>query len=73
MSIMNYRCLECGKEFAKIILNPDSAPRSCPVCKAADPVEVGPAFRQDTASLEQMMCSTCDSCSDSSCNVAASS
>jgi putative FmdB family regulatory protein len=73
MSIMNYRCLACGKEFAKIILNLDNAPRSCPVCQAADPVEVGPAFRQDASSLERVMCSSCDVCGDSSCDAAASS
>lgn len=73
MSVINYRCLECGKEFAKIVLKPDNAPRSCPVCRAAGPVELGPAFHQDTTSLERTMCSTCDSCGDGSCSVTASS
>lgn len=73
MPILNYRCQECGKEFAKILLNPDSAPKRCPVCGAAGPVELGPAFRQDTLSLERTMCMSCDSCDDSTCGISPSS
>ncbi|MBI5248969.1 MAG: hypothetical protein HY912_05690 [Desulfomonile tiedjei] len=73
MPILSYRCKECGKEFAKILLNPNRPPRSCPVCGAAEPEELGPAFSQDMISLERMMCSSCDSCGDSSCGVAPAS
>jgi putative FmdB family regulatory protein len=73
MPILNYKCHECGKEFAKILLNPDDAPRSCPVCGSLDPAEAGQAFSQDASSTERMMCTSCDSCGDTLCGIPSSS
>ena len=73
MPILKYKCQACGKEFAKILLNPDSAAKSCPVCGAEELVESGAAFHQDRSSAERMMSISCDSCGDNMCGVAPSS
>ena len=40
MPILNYKCTQCGKEFAKILMSLENAPKNCPVCDAEDLVEV---------------------------------
>jgi putative FmdB family regulatory protein len=72
MPILNYRCRECGKEFAKILMNDNNAPRSCPVCGAPEPIEEGPAFSQDASATERMLCTSCDSCADTLCGISSS-
>jgi putative FmdB family regulatory protein len=74
MPILNYKCRECGKEFAKIFFTDTNAPRECPVCRAAGLQELGPAFNPDRRSREQMVCVSCDTCGkEGSCTIAPSS
>lgn len=63
MPITKYRCKDCGKEFAKIVINPEKAPLECPVCGAAEPREIGAAFNPEPALAERLSCVSCDSCS----------
>ncbi|MGB6064629.1 MAG: zinc ribbon domain-containing protein [Desulfomonilaceae bacterium] len=74
MPILNYKCRECGKEFAKIFFAEEDAPRECPVCHAEGPEELGPAFNQDRESLKRLLCVSCETCGDEgSCSEAPSS
>ncbi|MEI8182870.1 MAG: FmdB family zinc ribbon protein [Desulfomonile sp.] len=66
MPILKYKCNECGKEFTKIFVNPEKAPRECPVCGSANPEEVGAAFNAEDKSLDRFFCVSCDSCGDES-------
>ncbi len=70
MPILKYRCLACGKEFPKIVITPEKAPRKCLVCGAETIKEVGEAFTNRAGSLERFFCQSCDSCSgDISCGI----
>jgi putative FmdB family regulatory protein len=74
MPIVNYKCRECGKEFAKIFFTEGDAPRECPVCHATGLEELGPAFNADRATLERVMGVSCEACGDGgSCSTAPSS
>lgn len=74
MPILNYKCRECGKEFAKIFFAEGNAPRECPVCRASRLEELGAAFNPDRGSLERQMCASCETCGDEgACAVAPSS
>jgi len=74
MPILKYRCAQCGKEFAKILVNTGNAPKQCPVCSAPSPVEIGEAFTYDATSLNRYACDSCDSCGvEASCQAARSS
>jgi putative FmdB family regulatory protein len=64
MPIPKYRCRECGKEFAKIFINPENAPKQCPVCFAIEPEYLGPAFESDLSQLQRLSCASCDSCGE---------
>lgn len=67
MAVMNYKCAECGKEFAKLLLSPLHAPSKCPVCGKEDVREMGPAFVEDGTVLKRALCSSCDTCGDTAC------
>ncbi len=67
MSVMNYKCGECGKEFAKLLLSPVHVPKKCPVCGNEDVRELGKAFVEDATVLKRAMCSSCDTCGDTAC------
>ncbi len=74
MPSVNYRCRECGKEFAKIFFEERNAPRECPVCRATELEELGPAFKTDRASLARAMGMSCEACGEEgSCSTAPSS
>lgn len=62
MPILKYNCTHCGKEFAKIFLNPEDAPRKCPVCGTEHLVELGDAFSYDEKSLNRYACVSCETC-----------
>ncbi|MGC8660004.1 MAG: FmdB family zinc ribbon protein [Desulfomonilaceae bacterium] len=65
MPILNYLCEDCGKEFAKIFVDVENAPKQCPVCKSDRLVERGDAFRADPGLFTRLTsesCDTCDSC-----------
>jgi len=64
MPILKYRCTGCGKEFAKIVFDPDKFPRSCPVCGTGNPEEVGDAFGDAEYALKRPACVSCDTCGD---------
>jgi putative FmdB family regulatory protein len=64
MPITNYKCEGCGNEFAKIILDLKQVPKTCPVCGAESPLEVGPAFTPDLAQMNRALCGSCDSCAE---------
>jgi putative FmdB family regulatory protein len=67
MSVMNYKCGECGKEFAKLLLSPVHVPKKCPVCGNEDVRELGRAFVEDGTALKRALCSSCDTCGDTAC------
>ncbi len=70
MPILKYSCEDCGKEFAKIIVNNDHVPKSCPVCESASIVDLGAAFNVDMDQAQRALCMSCDSCGDEqSCGV----
>jgi putative FmdB family regulatory protein len=70
MPILKYRCGDCGKEFAKIIVNEQYVPFECPVCGSKELAENGAAFNVDPAQMERALCMSCDSCEDeSSCGL----
>ena len=65
MPISNYECTECGKKFTKIFVEPEKAPKSCPICSSTDITDLGSAFRTDANAFARLACescSTCDSC-----------
>lgn len=62
MPVLKYRCNHCGKEFAKIFLTPETAPRECPVCRAPKPEALGPAFHYDAQMIKRAVCTSCDAC-----------
>ncbi|MCL5125019.1 MAG: hypothetical protein M1511_11075 [Deltaproteobacteria bacterium] len=65
MPILNYLCEHCGKEFAKIFVDVENAPKRCPVCRSDRIVERGNAFKSDPVLVARLMsesCDTCDSC-----------
>lgn len=65
MPIINYKCNDCGKDFAKIFVEPNGAPKICPVCSSTTITELGSAFSTDFnafARLSCESCGTCDSC-----------
>ncbi len=64
MPISKYKCKECGKEFAKILLSLENAPSKCPVCGAPETEELGAAFNPDSRLIERLSCFSCDSCSE---------
>jgi putative FmdB family regulatory protein len=69
MPILTYKCLECGKEFAKIVFKPEDAPKTCLVCEGTELEVGGPAFDANTRSLGSLMCESCDTCDiTSSCS-----
>jgi putative FmdB family regulatory protein len=68
MPILKFRCRDCGKEFAKIIVKAEQAPRSCPVCGAEDLAVAGPAFEGAEEMTRRPMCMTCDSCGEQACD-----
>jgi putative FmdB family regulatory protein len=72
MPIVSYKCIACGKEFAKLFFDEKDAPKSCPVCKAPDPSELGPAFPAYDESMERFMRVSCEGCGDELCGVAPS-
>jgi putative FmdB family regulatory protein len=70
MPILRYQCERCGKEFAKIIVDPEHAPKNCPVCESARITEMGPAFQTDPEQMKRALCMSCDSCEDEqSCGI----
>lgn len=73
MPILKFRCTDCGKEFAKILMEESQVPSRCPVCGAADPEELGPAFNLERASLARYGCTSCDTCGGDSCYAVTSS
>jgi putative FmdB family regulatory protein len=74
MPILNYKCRECGKEFAKIFFTEGQAPGVCPVCRATGIEELGPAFNPDRELLARLMGVSCETCGDEgSCSSAPSS
>ncbi len=74
MPILNYKCRECGKEFAKIFVAEGNAPRECPVCHASELEELGPAFNPDRKLLARLMGVSCESCGgEGSCSTDPSS
>jgi putative FmdB family regulatory protein len=72
MPILSYRCQECGKEFSKIFFNQEHAPRTCPVCGASDPAEVGPTFEVDEKAIARAVGTSCGDCEDESCAISGS-
>lgn len=65
MPIINYKCNECGKNFAKIFSELKNAPKSCPVCSSTAITDLGSAFTTDVNAFARLACescSTCDSC-----------
>lgn len=70
MPILKYTCEDCGKEFAKIIVNEDHIPKNCPVCDSQVLVEHGAAFHADMDQTQRALCMSCDSCGEEqSCGV----
>lgn len=67
MPILKFRCRTCEKEFPKIFLKPEQAPRTCPVCGADDIVIIGPAFEETDDRRKRALCMTCDSCGEYGC------
>ncbi|MDQ7785355.1 MAG: zinc ribbon domain-containing protein [Desulfomonilaceae bacterium] len=66
MPITKYRCADCGKEFAKILLKTEDAPSKCPVCGATELEDFGAAFDPDARLIERLSCFSCDSCGEQS-------
>jgi putative FmdB family regulatory protein len=62
MPALKYKCNDCGKEFAKIFFSVSHVPRACPVCKAENLEELGPAFTVDREQLTRALCVSCDTC-----------
>jgi putative FmdB family regulatory protein len=74
MPILNYKCRDCGNEFAKIFFTEGHAPRECPVCRATELEELGPAFNPDSGLLARVMGVSCETCAgEGSCSTAPSS
>ncbi len=74
MPILNYRCRECGKEFAKIFFTEGNAPQECPVCRATGLEELGTAFNPDRELLGRIMRGSCETCGEEgACSAAPSS
>jgi putative FmdB family regulatory protein len=74
MPILKYKCVGCGKEFAKIFFNPEDAPRHCPVCGEGNLEETGSAFDYEQKSLDRLMCMSCETCEgEDSCSAVTSS
>lgn len=73
MPILKYRCADCGKEFAKILMEENQVPTQCPVCGAGDLQEVGPAFSVERTLLARYGCTSCDTCEGESCYTVSSS
>jgi putative FmdB family regulatory protein len=67
MPILKYRCTDCGKEFAKILLNPGAVPKECPVCGAGGLEESGEAFEARGGSGQRAQCTSCEECSVEGC------
>jgi putative FmdB family regulatory protein len=59
MPILLYRCEACGKQFPKIVMKPEAAPRGCPVCGAEAVFETGEAF---AGSADRDGCGACEGC-----------
>ncbi len=69
MPVLKFRCNDCGKEFAKILIKPEDTPKKCLVCGAADLAVIGPAFDYRNKDLERIFCVSCDSCEhDAGCS-----
>jgi putative FmdB family regulatory protein len=64
MPILKFRCAGCSKEWAKIMMDPQDAPRNCPVCGSANLEEIGPAFSYEGKSLERLMSVNCGTCGE---------
>jgi len=64
MPINRYKCRECGKEFSKIFFTAENAPRDCPVCRATNLDELGPAFQADEQMARRVMGVSCETCAD---------
>lgn len=73
MPILKFKCEDCGKEFAKILMDENQAPGQCPVCGAENLKEKGPAFIMERTSLARYGCTSCDTCGGDSCHTVASS
>jgi len=74
MPILNYKCRECGKEFAKIFFAEEKAPSECPVCRSTGLEKLGPAFNPDRELLARLMGVSCETCAgEGSCSTAPSS
>jgi putative FmdB family regulatory protein len=67
MPILKYKCVECGKEFAKIMFSLDDAPKGCPVCGAESPLEAGQAFSDAEGLAARRLCTSCDTCEVTGC------
>ncbi len=66
MPIPRFQCQECGKEFAKIIVNPNNRPQACPACGAGALREMGPAFPETDRRFADALCASCESCATES-------
>ncbi len=62
MPILSYKCDSCGKEFAKIFVDTQDAPKKCPVCNSFAIKEKGQAFRVDSGLFTRIACASCDTC-----------
>jgi putative FmdB family regulatory protein len=62
MPILNFKCGDCGKEFAKIFFDPETAPKACPVCGGANLSAIGQAFDPNARSEQGLLCTSCDTC-----------
>ncbi len=62
MPILNFKCEGCGKQFAKIFLDPESAPKACPVCGDTNLATVGPAFDPNIRAIQNLLCTSCETC-----------
>jgi putative FmdB family regulatory protein len=69
MPVVNYKCVACGKEFAKLFFDDKKAAKACPVCKATELSELGLAFPEVNESMERFMSVSCDGCGDEPCGI----